>query len=70
MILHMLNTYLQDRSYACSICIYADEPDFENLHSIWFQETKGDDDSEIPNPLASGYQQSVVNSSIDYSNIS
>lgn len=42
---------------------------FENLHSIWFQETKGDDDSEIPNPLASGYQQSVVNSSIDYSNI-
>lgn len=69
MIWHMLNTYVQDRSYACSICIYAYEPVFENLHSIWFQETKDDDDSEIPNPLSSGYQQSGVNSSIDYSNI-
>lgn len=69
MIWHMLNTYVQDRSYACSICIYAYEPDFENLDSIWFQETKDDDDSDIPNPLSSGYQQSGVNSSIDYSNI-
>nr|XP_034311656.1 ABC transporter F family member 4 isoform X3 [Crassostrea gigas] len=37
-------------------------PGLEKVAEQDAEETKGDDDSEIPNPLASGYQQSVVHS--------